>query len=160
MTTNALDLAQFPTTAAGCIVTADSKSFLSDSASNVREKDWQSTVSAIGRMINLRDDWDDMGAAAPELGVIALAMRLAEIFSKDGSKKPDRVIATPMGAVSFEWIRGLGSLDVLEVTNSNTFSFIEYREGVIVHRRNEHIPSAPPTTTPSATSSDAWDIAV
>jgi hypothetical protein len=72
-----------------------------------RDYEWRRVIRTIYRMVELRDDWDGLGASAPTMEVLSSAIRLAEDkFKTLDYPAPTRVVATPAGTVGFEWQQG------------------------------------------------------
>jgi hypothetical protein len=64
---------------------------------------WQQVVAALQPLRSLKPDWDGFGAAAPSLGVIYDAVRIAQRFGEMGSPPPTAVVPTPAGSILFAW---------------------------------------------------------
>lgn len=116
-------------------VVEDVAFYLSESAGTRYVEKWDSAVTAVRNMICLENDWNGMGALAPGIGAIEAAGRLIQFYRHCGSPGPDRVIASPMGTLVFEWLQSLGNLTEVEVTNSDICEWVEYRDGKIQERR-------------------------
>lgn len=68
------------------------------------EAKWNHIDSKLTALQQLTDDWDGLGASAPNLGVIHRARAFSARWRKQQpATPPSRVLAAPDGSVVFEW---------------------------------------------------------
>ena len=70
-------------------------------------EEWVSSANRLNDFDRLVDDWDGLGATAPDQDVIESAKIFLSLKRKrDPESPPSRVLATPDGSVIFEWQSG------------------------------------------------------
>jgi hypothetical protein len=68
------------------------------------EQDWNAILNKITGFYYLEADWDGEGAESPPPELIAsLIPYLDYMRHKEGSRVPDRALATPEGGIILEW---------------------------------------------------------
>ena len=80
---------------------------------------WDDLVAQVDRMRGLEEDWDGLGAVAPDHGIVDAAVRLLRAFQADGlTRPPDRAIPGVNGTVILEWYTPGGGYEEVEVESS------------------------------------------
>jgi hypothetical protein len=70
----------------------------------VREpSQWDEMVKRIQALGKLQEDWDGLGAKAPQGTLIESAVELAQSLRQQGFRPPSRVGAGPDGEILLEW---------------------------------------------------------
>ncbi len=88
------------------------------------DPEWlRSVVHALGRLIELNDNWDTYGAKRVNLRSISYAAQIACLLARVDTISEPSVTATPEGDVAFVWDDGNTSLD-LEVGPDGLMSFV------------------------------------
>jgi hypothetical protein len=64
---------------------------------------WDQTIDELHSIMQLRDDWDGLGARAPSPALAVMALRVAESFRDRKMIPPGSVVASLGGTVVFEW---------------------------------------------------------
>ena len=76
---------------------------------------WEPAVQKIVEFQHLGDDWDGLGAPAPSRELLASAIALAYLYSKQGIPPPTCVVPGLDGSVNFEWQDPDGTIAEVEI---------------------------------------------
>ncbi|MBX3419385.1 MAG: hypothetical protein KF851_17405 [Pirellulaceae bacterium] len=75
----------------------------SDSDADCVDAEWDTIIDIVNSFASLDDDWDGGGAAAPERGLVLMAVELARQLKNAAYPAPSRAIAGVNGTISFEF---------------------------------------------------------
>lgn len=71
------------------------------------EEEWVSSANRLNGFDKLADDWDGLGATAPDQDVVQSAKIFLSLKRKQNPElPPSRVLAAPDGSIVFEWQSG------------------------------------------------------
>ena len=76
---------------------------------------WDERLRDLARLGELEDDWDGLGASAPEQEALRRALLLVKTLEATGSPPcppPSRVMALPDGAILLEWQNGSSYFEI------------------------------------------------
>ena len=91
---------------------------------------WSRCMDALLEIRQLEDDWDGLGAPAPEVALVDSARSLAQIWRQDRVTPPCRVVAGLTGTVLFEWQGAGGEYLEVEVTCPHHAEWVKMIPGV------------------------------
>lgn len=94
------------------------------------QKNWLSVFSRLAEIMSYGPDWDDLGSSAPNQEAANEAWRVAIDLRHRGSSAPDRVMASQIGNVLFEWVQGAGDLVQYEFS-SDELEIITFERGKV-----------------------------
>jgi len=83
--------------------------------SSLPSEPWGATIQRIESFFQLGDDWDGLGAKAPEHELLKSAVGLAYLFSERGVPAPVAVVPGLDGSVNFEWQEPDGTIAEVEI---------------------------------------------
>jgi hypothetical protein len=110
---------------------AESSALMSSSQSFVVAP-WNRAREQLLEIRRLDDDWDGLGALAPNRKVVDSAVELLNEWRKTNPDfPPDRILAGPMGEVVIEWQYPGKWLLEIEVEQPGVAEIIEAQSGVI-----------------------------
>lgn len=76
-------------------------------------EEWVSSANRLNDFDRLADDWDGLGATAPDQDVVESAKIFLSLMRKhDPESPPSRVLAAPDGSIVFEWQSGSKIVEV------------------------------------------------
>jgi hypothetical protein len=77
-------------------------------------REWEASVGMLRSLGKLTDDWDGLGAGAPQPELVDSAESFLETFRRRHPRLvPTRIAATPDGSIVFEWQAGRMVLEAI-----------------------------------------------
>lgn len=118
------------------VIPADALSVQDDLAPQVQ---WRRCLEDLRNLKALRDDWDGLGALAPDPQLIDSAFVVLRPLQKDGADVPE-VSATPTGGVFLEW-QGDDIYLEAEIEQPHIVSWMRQRPACKTEHWQEELPA-------------------
>lgn len=97
---------------------------VSVSSLDEREEDWEARLEDLISIRALESDWDGMGAEGPHPELVDSALELVRSLRESAIlPPPSRIVASPLGALVFEWQSDSSYLEV-EIPQPGCFQWM------------------------------------